>query len=137
MGVPVWRSNKFRTEPARANSFFINCAFRRMPVPALCTTARLGVDSPPINSETPTIPSLPTTAISAEAPLKQTCYGALDRGGRPPPANEVRLRNPPHRPRQPPTVMSKCERPRCGFQLPHNRHFRNSIQGLGYNFLSL
>jgi hypothetical protein len=58
-------------------------------------------------------------------------------GGRPPPANEVRLRNPPHRPRQPPTVMSKCGRPRCGFQLPHNRHFRNSIQGLGYNFLSL
>ena len=30
--------------------------------------ARLGVVSPPMNSETPMAPSLPTTAISAEAP---------------------------------------------------------------------
>jgi len=36
--------------------------------PALCTTARLGVVSPPMNSATPISPSLPTTEISAEAP---------------------------------------------------------------------
>ena len=40
--------------------------------PALCTTARLGVVSPPMNRETPTRPSLPTTAISAEAPFSMT-----------------------------------------------------------------
>jgi hypothetical protein len=45
---------------------------RRQPWPALCTTARLGVDSPPMNSEMPTMPSLPTTAISAEAPSSIT-----------------------------------------------------------------
>ena len=33
--------------------------------PALWTTARLGVVSPPMNSAIPTRPSLPTTAISA------------------------------------------------------------------------
>src|ERR1700677_233271 len=47
-------------------------ALSRNPWPALCTTARLGVDSPPMNSETPTMPSLPTTAISAEAPFSIT-----------------------------------------------------------------
>ena len=36
--------------------------------PALCTMARLGVVSPPMNNATPIAPSLPTTAISAEAP---------------------------------------------------------------------
>jgi hypothetical protein len=36
--------------------------------PALCTMARLGVVSPP----TPTIPSLPTTAISAHEPSAMT-----------------------------------------------------------------
>lgn len=40
--------------------------------PALCTIARLGVDSPPMNNATPTIPSLPTTEISAEAALSIT-----------------------------------------------------------------
>jgi hypothetical protein len=30
--------------------------------------ARLSVESPPMNGEMPTIPSLPTTAISADAP---------------------------------------------------------------------
>jgi hypothetical protein len=47
-------------------------AFNRQPTPALCTTARLGVDSPPIKSDTPTMPSFPTTAISAEAPFSMT-----------------------------------------------------------------
>ena len=37
-------------------------------MPALCTTARLGVVSPPMKSAIPTMPSLPTTAISAAAP---------------------------------------------------------------------
>jgi hypothetical protein len=41
-------------------------------LPALCTTARLGVDSPPMKSEMPTTPSLPTTAISADAPFSST-----------------------------------------------------------------
>ncbi len=41
-------------------------------MPALWTTARLGVVSPPMNSETPTMPSLPTTAISADAPFSIT-----------------------------------------------------------------
>jgi hypothetical protein len=35
-------------------------------VPALCTTERLGEVSPPMNRETPTTPSLPTTANSAD-----------------------------------------------------------------------
>jgi hypothetical protein len=37
-------------------------------LPTLCTTARLGVVPPPMKSEIPTMPSLPTTAISAAAP---------------------------------------------------------------------
>ena len=39
---------------------------------ALWTTARLGVVSPPMKRATPTIPSLPTTAISADAPSAMT-----------------------------------------------------------------
>jgi hypothetical protein len=50
----------------------IRLALSRNPLPALCTTARLGVDSPPMNSEMPTMPSCPTTAISAEAPSSIT-----------------------------------------------------------------
>jgi hypothetical protein len=41
-------------------------------VPALCTTARLGVVSPPMKSAMPTRPSLPVTAISADAPSAST-----------------------------------------------------------------
>ncbi len=41
----------------------------RNPSPALRTTARLGVEPPPMNNGTPTMPSLPTTAISADAPF--------------------------------------------------------------------
>jgi hypothetical protein len=41
-------------------------------MPALCTIARLGVDWPPMNRATPTMPSLPTTEISAEAPFSIT-----------------------------------------------------------------
>ena len=44
----------------------------RKPSPALCTTARLGVEPPPMNNGTPTMPSLPTTAISDDAPLSVT-----------------------------------------------------------------
>jgi hypothetical protein len=50
----------------------IASALRRKPSPALCTTARLGVEPPPMNSEMPTMPSLPTTAISADAPFSIT-----------------------------------------------------------------
>jgi hypothetical protein len=38
----------------------------------LCTTAELGVVFPPMNSEMPTMPSLPTPADSAEAPDSMT-----------------------------------------------------------------
>jgi hypothetical protein len=34
--------------------------------------ARLVVVSPPMNSDTPTMPSVPTTAISADAPFSMT-----------------------------------------------------------------
>src|SRR5207253_8636933 len=40
--------------------------------PALCTIARLGVVSPPMNSAMPMRPSLPTTEISADAPSSST-----------------------------------------------------------------
>ena len=40
--------------------------------PALCTIARLGVVMPPMNSDTPTAPSNPTTAISADDPFSRT-----------------------------------------------------------------
>src|SRR5688500_11705881 len=55
--------------PPRLNSLRTTSAGRRKALPALCTTARLAVDSPPMNIEIPTTPSLPTTAISAEAPF--------------------------------------------------------------------
>jgi hypothetical protein len=45
---------------------------RRKLYPALCTTARLGLVSPPMNSDMPGIPSLPTMAISADAPFSMT-----------------------------------------------------------------
>jgi YHS domain-containing protein len=35
-------------------------------------SVRLGVDSPPINRDTPISPSFPTTAISADAPFSMT-----------------------------------------------------------------
>jgi hypothetical protein len=54
-------------------NYLINAAaFRRIPAPPLCTTARLGDDPPPMKSEIPTKPSLPTTAISADAPFYKT-----------------------------------------------------------------
>jgi hypothetical protein len=45
---------------------------RRKLYPALCTTARLGLVSPPMNSDMPRIRSLPTMAISADAPSSMT-----------------------------------------------------------------
>jgi len=41
-------------------------------VPRALQTARLGVVSPPTNSDMPSIPSLPTMAISADAPSSMT-----------------------------------------------------------------
>jgi len=60
------------TGPARANSSLTTSARSRKPEPALCTTARLGVEPPPMKMEMPTTPSKPTTAISAEAPSSST-----------------------------------------------------------------
>jgi hypothetical protein len=50
------------------NSWIIRADLIRNTWPALRTTAQLGIVSPPINSEVPTKPSRPTTAISTEAP---------------------------------------------------------------------
>ena len=47
-------------------------AVSRYAWPALCTIARLGVVSPPMNSAMPIRPSLPTTEISADAPFSIT-----------------------------------------------------------------
>jgi hypothetical protein len=41
-------------------------------IPALCTTPRLGVVSPPMNSVMPSMPSLPARAISAGSPSSMT-----------------------------------------------------------------
>src|SRR5580704_2445753 len=60
------------TNPARLNSLIITLPLRRNALPELCTMARLGVVSPPMNSETPTMPSRPTMAISAESPSAVT-----------------------------------------------------------------
>jgi hypothetical protein len=47
-------------------------AAQRYAWPAVCTIAELGVVLPPMNSEMPTTPSLPTPADSAEAPDAMT-----------------------------------------------------------------
>jgi hypothetical protein len=68
----VYRSSRCSTGPERLNSSLSTCPRMRKPSPALCTTERLGVVSPPMKSDIPTMPSLPTTAISAEAPSSIT-----------------------------------------------------------------
>jgi hypothetical protein len=68
---------------AGAVELFLHGRAQAVARPALCTTARLGVDSPPMKSEMPTIPSLPTTAISAEAPSSMTYSSdTMARGGK-------------------------------------------------------
>src|SRR3569832_1134938 len=75
------RSNKCIACPGRGNSSLSNCAFLN-PRPALCTTARLGVVSPPMNNKMPSMPSFPTTAFSADAPFSMTLRREHDeRGG--------------------------------------------------------
>jgi len=72
VGIITVGDSEVRREGMIDEVSVIASALSRKPWPALCTTARLGVDSPPMNNEMPTTPSLPTTAISAEAPFSIT-----------------------------------------------------------------
>jgi hypothetical protein len=57
------------TGPDLLNSSRMRLDLILYPRPALCTTALLEVDSPPMNIDIPTTPSFPTIAISAEEPF--------------------------------------------------------------------
>lgn len=64
----VYRSSKVQDRSIPVELLLKHLRLEPEARPVLCTTARLGVDSPPMKSEMPTVPSLPTTAISADAP---------------------------------------------------------------------
>src|SRR6185312_16477796 len=71
------RRPQCRAGPGPSQAGLRRCPTRRYADPALCTMARLGVVSPPMNSANPIRPSLPTTEISADAPFAVTAGSLL------------------------------------------------------------
>lgn len=64
----MYSSNSRSVAPPRSTSAISCAAGKRYAWPWLCTTARMVVEWPPMNKAMPSMPSLPTSAISAESP---------------------------------------------------------------------